>query len=574
MSRVLAAPGVLLVSLLASAAASGQVVWTTVTQTSDGAVQTPPRDNVQKTGTAIIRGRVVAADTGQALRKAQVRIFAPELRDGRTTTTDAQGRYEFKELPGGRYTVSASKGSYVGLSYGQTRPLEGGKPIEIASAQTAEKIDFSLPKGSVITGRIVDEFGEAMADVQVSVQRYQYMQGRRRLVNAGRNGSTNDIGEFRIFGLAPGQYYLSATLRNFQMMGGETDDRSGYAPTYYPGSPNPEAAQKITVGVGQTLSDLAMTLMPTRTARVTGTAVDSQGKPFPGMVMMVQRGMFMTSSAGRVMPDGTFTINGVVPGEYTLQANGGNGMGMGGEDPEYASLDINVAGEDVSDIHLVATKAVTVTGRVIVDAAAAGSFRPGNFSVFANPVQPNDTMMMMGGARPGTVNDDFTFSVKVRPGKMRFNVNTMGPGGAGVFSQRAVRLNGVDIIDTGVDIKANEDLAGVEIEMTNIMSNLSGAVLDGRGQPLKDYTVLVFPQDRERWGNGSRYLRSSRPDQDGRFKITGLPPGDYSAVALDYLEPGAQTDPEFLDRLKPKSTPFSINEGETKTLDLKLSSSS
>ena len=568
MSRVLAAPGVLVLALLSPAAASSLVITTTVVQPSGGGVQTPPRDNTApKTGTAILRGHVVAADTGQPLRKAQVRIFAPELRENRMATTDAQGRYEFKELPAGRYQITAGKGSYVNLSYGQMRPFEAGKPLEILNGQTVEKVDFSLPRGGVIAGRVMDEFGEPMSDVQVSALRYQFAQGRRRLSNAGRTGVTNDIGEFRIFGLAPGQYYLSATLRNAQM-GIETDDRSGYAPTYYPGSPNAETAQKITVGIGQTVSDLTMTLTPTRTARVTGTALDSQGKPFPGMVMVVQRNgaMFMTNSAGRVMPDGTFTINGVAPGEYTLQANGG---GMGGDDPEFAAMDIIVAGDDLTDVHLAATRSVTVTGRLVMDAAAAASFRPGGYSVFANPAQPD--IFFMGNSRPGKVNEDFTFSVKARPGKMKFNVGSQGPGGGTGFTQRAVRLNGVDIIDTGVEIKPNQDVAGLEIEMTNVTSTLSGGVMNGRGEPLKDYTVVVFPQERERWGAGSRYLRSGRPDQDGRFKITGLPPGDYSAVALDYVEPGEQTDPDFLERVKPKATHFSINEGESKTLDLKLS---
>ena len=95
--------------------------------------QMPPRDNAQpaKPGKATLRGHVVAADTGQPLRKAQVRIFASELRENRMTTTDADGRYEFKELPAGRYNVSASKGSYVQLQYGQQRPFEPGKPLEI-----------------------------------------------------------------------------------------------------------------------------------------------------------------------------------------------------------------------------------------------------------------------------------------------------------------------------------------------------------------------------------------------------------------------------------------------------------
>src|SRR5206468_654593 len=143
---------------------------------------TPRRDNQQKPGSSVIRGRVFAADTGQPLRKAMVRAFAPELREQRLATTDEQGRYEMKELPAGRYSLNASKGSYVALSYGQTRPFEGGKPLEILDAQTVEKVDFSLPRGAVITGRVVDEFGEPVADTQVMPVRSVNQGGRRRMM--------------------------------------------------------------------------------------------------------------------------------------------------------------------------------------------------------------------------------------------------------------------------------------------------------------------------------------------------------------------------------------------------------
>ena len=97
-----------------------------------GFSQTLPRDNQQtKPGTATLRGRVFGADTGQPLRKAQVRITSGELRENRLTTTDVSGRYEFRELPAGRYNLNASKGSYVCLAYGQLRPNEPGKPLEI-----------------------------------------------------------------------------------------------------------------------------------------------------------------------------------------------------------------------------------------------------------------------------------------------------------------------------------------------------------------------------------------------------------------------------------------------------------
>jgi protocatechuate 3,4-dioxygenase beta subunit len=560
-------PGVLVLLLLSFTTAAAQAA--TLQPPPGGAgVQIPPRDNTAKTGTATLRGRIVEADSGQPLRKAQVRIFSQEVRENRMVTTDAQGRYEFKQLQAARYTITASKGSYVSLSYGQTRPFESGKPLKLEDGQTVEKVDFSLPRGSVIAGRIVDEFGEPMSDVQVAAQRYQYFQGRRRLTPTGRTTVTNDIGEFRVFGLAPGQYYLSATLRNMQLMT-DSDDRSGYAPTYYPGTSDVQTAQKITLGLGQTIGDLAMTLMPTRTARVSGSAVDAQGRPLAGFIMMIQRSGsgFMGSGGGQIRPDGTFSIGGVAPGEYTLQANSGSG-----DSTDFAVADITVAGDDLSDVQLVSMRLVTVTGRIVIDPTDGLSFRPSLYRVGATPVQE----MLMGGSPPGTLNDDLTFSVKTRPGLMRIWISSSAPDPGGpAFTQRAVRVNGVDIIDTGIEIKPNGDVTGIEIEMTNHVAELSGSVTNARGAAAKDYTVVVFPQDRDRWGvTGVRYMKSGRPDQDGRFKIAALPPGDYAAVAMDYVEPGESSDPEFLERVRMQATPFSIGEGEAKTLDLKLSTSS
>jgi hypothetical protein len=145
----------------------------------------PPRDNASKPGTAVIRGRVVAADTGQPLRKVFVRASSPDMREGRVASTDAEGRYELKELPAGRYTLNASKGSFVSLAYGQLRPFEPGKPLEIADGQLLEKVDFTLPRGGIITGRIVDEFGEPVADAQVAPMRYVSQGGRRRMQPSG-----------------------------------------------------------------------------------------------------------------------------------------------------------------------------------------------------------------------------------------------------------------------------------------------------------------------------------------------------------------------------------------------------
>ena len=174
----------------------------------------PPRDNAQApTGTARISGRVVAADTGTPIRRAQININSRDAQFNRNVTTDGEGRYELATLPAGRYRLFVSKAGFVALEYGQARPFEAGKPLDITAGQLLEKVDFSLPRGSAITGRITDEFGDPMTDVQVQAMRYQFVNGERQLVDAGRMAQTDDLGAYRIFGLMPGDYIVRASMR-------------------------------------------------------------------------------------------------------------------------------------------------------------------------------------------------------------------------------------------------------------------------------------------------------------------------------------------------------------------------
>jgi protocatechuate 3,4-dioxygenase beta subunit len=529
--------------------------------------QAPARDNPQRTGTARIRGHVYAAENGTPLRRARVQLFAQEMREQRSTSTDEKGAYEFKDLPAGRFNVSASKGSFVSLQFGQTRPMQGGTPLQVLDGQTIEKVDFALPRGAVITGRVVDEFGEPVADVQVFPMQSRYAQGRRRLMPMGRNAQTNDIGEYRIFGLSPGEYYVSATMRNTSF-GGDSDDHSGYAPTYYPGTPNGAEAQRVAVALGQSVSEINITLVATRTSKITGTVTDSQGRPVAqGFVNAMPRGtggMFFGPAGGGQIRDGAFTLSGVAPGDYTLRANFGNTDGNGGR-PEFATALVSVSGDDISGVRLTATQLVTATGRIVVlDAAAAQSLKP-PIRINATPVNPDDQTMGMGGGN-ATVKDDFTFEMKVPPGQFRLFVGGPMPG----WTVHAIRQNGLDVTDSGIDFAPGRDASGIEIEFTNHVSELSGIVTNARGEVAKDYTVIVFSQDREQWTGNTRYRSQGRPDQEGRFRIRALPAGRYYGIALDAIDPNETGDPEFLERIRTRATAFSLSDGETKALDLKL----
>ena len=181
--------------------------------------QSPARDTSARpattttaTPTGRMSGRVVAADSGRPIKRARVFITAAEL-PGRGVLTDDNGAFLLTDLPAGRYTINASKSGYIQLSYGQRRPLQAGTPLQLLDGQQFKGVDFALPRGGVISGRVSDESGDVMPGVAVQVMRYQYAQGDRRLAPAGQ-GQTDDRGVYRVWGLNPGEYYVSATARN------------------------------------------------------------------------------------------------------------------------------------------------------------------------------------------------------------------------------------------------------------------------------------------------------------------------------------------------------------------------
>src|SRR5262245_64833610 len=216
--------------------------------------QPPARDNVAPaTGTARIRGRVVESPGNRPLSRVEIRAGS-DTGPQASALTDAEGRYELTDLPAGTYTVAATKANYIRTSWGEQRAEGPGKRITLVDGQRLDNISMSLRRAGVVTGKIVDEFGDPVTDVFVGAMRYQYVQGSRRLMPSGRGGQTNDIGEFRVYGLSPGQYYISATLRNFTGPMTESRDRTGYAPTFYPGTGNVAEAQSVTVGPGTAIS--------------------------------------------------------------------------------------------------------------------------------------------------------------------------------------------------------------------------------------------------------------------------------------------------------------------------------
>jgi protocatechuate 3,4-dioxygenase beta subunit len=604
MLRTLSVAVVCTLSAVSAPAGAQEVSQTIqVIRGADGAgpMQVLPPGRQAKTGTGGVRGRVVATDTGTAVRRAQVRISGPDI-GTKTALTDAQGRYEFRDLPAGRFNVSVSKSGFVTMNYGQNRPFEPGRPIELVDTQKMDKADIALPRGSVLAGRVADEFGEAVAEAEVTAMRMQFSNGRRRLVPSGRNGTTNDLGQFRIYGLPPGEYYVSATLRNMQTMmldfagggpGGPTssNQNSGYAATYYPSTPTPAEAQRVALAVGQELGSIDIQLQPVKLAKISGNAIGSDGKPMSGAMVMLMPAtrdamQFMPGGTSRTDANGNFTLSSVTPGEYSLQVQSMGGMisAAGGnmtftirssdgagvqpsQEREFATTNVSVTGEDITGMIVVATRGAKASGTITYGTAAKPEGTAA-IRVTAPAVDADSNPMPMFGG--SNVKDTGAFEVEGLVGQRVFRAANLPKG----WVLKSVKVEGEDVTDKGVEFKPGADVTGIEIELTNRTTSITGAVNDNSGQPQKDYTVVVFAEDPAKWTMPlTRWTSSSRPDQDGRFKFSNLPPGAYLAIAVEYVAQGEWADPEWLARAARKATRFTLDEGAMKVLDLKLSGS-
>jgi hypothetical protein len=309
-----------------------------------------------------------------------------------------------------------------------------------------------------------------------------------------------------------------------------------------------------------------MTLVPTRTASVSGVALNSQGRPAAGMVMAMPRtsggmmvGVGMMNTA--IRPDGTFRIAGLAPGEYTLRAMiPGNAAPLGGE---TLAATISISGEDVAGVTLQPVVPATLSGRIVLDQEGGQSIRPSAIRLFATPRDPE--LMVFGGTGPPQIREDYSFEARVPPGVIMLRV--FGETG---WTLKAVRYQGVDVTDAGLDVSGGQRVEGIEIELTMRAQEVAGTVTNAAGAQVKDYTVLVFAQNKELWQGQSRYFGTGRGDQDGRYKIRTLPPGDYFAIALEYTDQTRIGDPEYFESFIPEATAFSMREAQTLNLNLRL----
>jgi hypothetical protein len=535
-----------------------------------------PRDAAPAAkGTATIVGRVTKLETGGPLRRALIRITSPALPSDRRVSTNSDGRYEVHDLPAGQYSLKAERGGYLTLAYGQRRPRELGKPLQVVEGQTMKGIDFALPRMGVISGRVVDDTGEPIAKVIVWAMQFGRHQGERRLIPfvvpeeglwLGSHASTDESGQYSLV-LPPGEFVVTGLSRDTWALDSDRTQVFSYLPSFYPGVVEPTEAQRIKLGVGQEVGNIDFALIAARTSRVSGTVFNAAGAPVANQSVTLSQEV-MGPQGGSIGPadntaqtgsDGRFSVNNVQPGEYVLAVRS---AAANDQPAEEALQMIQVAGIDIDGLVIVTGSGGTLRGEVSSD---DGTPVPGidRLVVRARPLTWAARRSMLGSSGTGRVNADGTFELKALVGPVVLSVGAL----TGDWTLKAVQLNARDLADDPIDVPHAQTINGVRVVLTNRPAQLGGALMDEQQHPA-DGIVLIFPEDTSRWREDSRTIRSTRPDQHGEFLIKGLPAGKYLIAAVDYVQEGQWYDPEFLADLRPRAERVSLGEAESKRIDL------
>ena len=491
-----------------------------------------------------IEGRVINSATGEPLRKAEVQLHGGPGGE-MSATTDASGNFAIDQVPPGSYNLTAQHQNFAIQSYGARRSGMPGSKISVSAGQRVSGLEFRLIPFGVISGKVVDEDGDPVSGVMVMVLKRAYFRGGARLSNAGNSSSTNDRGEFRAYNLPAGHYYVMAQA----FLRGRSD-RQSYVNTFYPSAPEPSSAAVITLGPGQEVSGRDVQIRKARMFTVSGKVSGMESARgvsislYPADTSMsVAFGMNRAAQIRR--EDGSFKIQSVAPGAYTLIAMANNRLA--------ARQDVSVGDADLEGVIVNLVEPGTVKGRVSVENPGANLPKLQGLRVSLTPVG-NIPMNSPNAA----TNGDGTFNMEEVPAA-RLSVNCTPVEGTYL---KTVLWNGQvsndDTIQTSGGASGTLDLI-----FAPTSAEIDGDVkLDD--QPAPGASVLLVPASGRE--SDFRYLMA---DQNGHFAAKGVAPGGYTALALDAPMYG-MPDPAFVKSLDKYTAYTKVDQNGQATVSLNL----
>ncbi len=533
-------------------------------------------DSVTATKAPSIAGTVVKEPGSEPLKKVLVQVIAERAGESYTASTDADGHFRVENLAPGRYRLFLERTGFVGID---ERGLQSDTNVfTVQAGQPVEDLLFRMLPTAVITGRITDEDGDPMSGVSVFAQKRKPGKATRE---SAASGTTNDQGEYRLFSLFPGQYWIVAMpppdFRDYQQSHKKTPQvasqdgspeeappETRYLTTYYPGTHDALQASAVTLRAGDEMP-VNLTLVPARTYRIRGIVTGLTLSQKPTVELFSKAGDSYRGNTTEIGPDGQFEVRGVGPGTYVLKASAG---------AESQSLtarqEISVVAADVEGVKLVPQPSFTISGHLRIESARGDPTQCAvNLRQAELPEDPGFFMSqdLFGANAPV----DRTGNVEwknVNPGN--YIVQVFGGDPRNSFFLKSVTLGGQDIT-TGFSASGP---ATLELVLSAKGGTIEGAVVEKEknvddAHPVANATVVAVPEEKyrklpDRFGTGST-------DQHGYFTIRGLAPGSYTLFAWQDLDEPVWVDPDFLKSQEANGTALKVEEGSDQKVELKLS---
>jgi protocatechuate 3,4-dioxygenase beta subunit len=570
----------------------------------------PQQQQVRSQDRGSIGGFVVRIGSGEPVAKATVTLSPASGGRGQsyTATTTSGGQFAFQNLEPGQYRLSASRNGFIRMDYGARSPNRPGLPITLGAGQQFNDAIIPIMPAGTIAGRVFDRDGEAMANVTVEALKYSYQEGQR-VMNVVQSVRTNDLGEYRLYWLQAGQYIVSATppqaqrgaLVNAQAIAGPgiagavggvngargrgqpaapagptsvTEQASeGYVPVYYPGTTEAHSAAPIQLPAGVVFSGVDFSVSTVRTLRVQGQVINgATGQPAQNanvVLLPVQRraggGVLRAvvreaaNLRTQINNQGGFEIRGVPPGSYELlaQVNQRNNR-------MTARLPLEIGAVDVQNVSLILAQGFTLNGRLAIEGQQQVGNQNQNAARMRVMLRPDASVQMAGGAPAAPVQADGAFTIE-QVGRDDYRLTVSGmPRNAYV---KMARYEGIDILSEGLRLD-RQPSTPLEILVSTDTGIAEGVVQNEKLEPSANVMVVFVPDAGRR--NRLDLYRTVSTDAAGRFRIEGVPPGDYRVFSWEDVETGAWQDPDYMRPFEDRGRAVRVSENATSTMELRV----
>jgi len=526
--------------------------------------QTPAAKGVAK---CTVQGKVIQEPGEQPLKKANIQLTR-QGQDGGSNysdVTDAEGYFKIEDVKPGRYSILVERAGFVEAD------KHGGrkKSLVLEPGREIKDLVLSMHAAAVVTGKILDRDGDPMPNVAVSISRYGSTSSRRSQGNG--YGSTNDLGEYRIGGLGPGRYLITAAAPSSLSQTPQphkneiSKEETVYTTTYYPGTADKSQAVPLEIHAGEEVP-INFGLVTTRAFRVRGTVVKLPPGNFASVMLRSRGDTGPEVGMKTVGTDGSFEFRDVPPGSYTVTL-----LVVSVPDMRMANSSqtpIEVSNGDVDGVHIEPVPGGQVRGQFRMDTSQKIDWS--QLSVFLSSDEEAG-LAFTDGNRPtfAQVRNDGSFEMKNVPsGTYRVIVGSSSQTLRDYFT-KSVTLGGKDVADSGFSVSGSTYTLDVMLSAKG--GTVEGTVLDSADRAVSYATVVCVPGVEHR--KRPDLYQQDTADQQGHFSLRGLNPGEYTVLAWEDLEDNYR-DPEFLKSYEGRGQGIRLDEGERKRISVKVISSS